>query len=197
MRINKHMSFDLHRKMKHNSLLLLLLAFLSALNSCQRIKNKGEELADTSVALGKELADTAAVRGPQYAKAAVNEVVPMFDAYTPDTKYNTERYTDFILDTLTPDVKNIYCFGDQIGIDANYQFAFTCNAATAQKIIAAHELKPDTANEFTGFRTDFKWWDATKIEKLDCYTHEGEHRIFTHFWYDEAEQKGYFTTYDM
>lgn len=193
---------------KRSALLIVVTVCIIALSSCNRIKNKGEELADTAVAIGKEfadtavamgkeLADTASVRGQQYAKAAVNEVIPMFDAYTPDTKYNKERYTEFILDTLTPDVKNIYCFGDAMGIDANYQFSFNCNATTAQKIIKAHELKADSTNTMYGFRDDFEWWDTEKIKTLDCYTWEGEHRYFTHFWYDTKEQKAYFNTYDM
>lgn len=196
MRANKETHFN-QQSIALTYRAFFILSLACALASCNRIKNKGEELVDSAVVLGKELTDTASVRGPQYAKAAVNEVFPMFDAYTPDTKYNKERYTDFILDTLTPDVKNIYCFGDAIGIDANYQFAFSCNATTAQKIIAAHELKLDTANRFSGFRSDFKWWDAEKIEKLDCYSWEGEHQYFEHFWYDEAEQKAYYTAYDM
>lgn len=172
-----------------SSLLILIVV------SCNRIKNKGGQLVDTATAAGKELMDTATVAGKEYAKDAVDKVIPRFDAYTPDTKYNKERFKDFIKVDLTPDVKNIYCYDEAIGIDASYQFAFNCDTSTARKIIEAHQLKRDPVKKY-GIYREFEWWDIKKIEKLDLYTWE-EDRYFKYFWYDEAEQKAYFLDFDM
>lgn len=141
--------------------------------SCNRIKNKGQELA--------------------------NKVVPRFDAYEADTKFNKEHFTDFLKVDLTPDIKNIYCFDDAIGIDADYQFSFNCDSTTARKIINKHKLKRDkTTKDYAfGLQNDFEWWDKKKIEKLDLYSWQGEHQYFKYFWYDNTEQKAYYFDFDM
>jgi hypothetical protein len=177
-------------------LLLLLTVLMITVASCSRIKSKGQELADTAAAAGQELLDTVSRAGKEYAKDAADKVMPRFDSYTPDTKYNKERFAEFINVPLTPDVKNIYCYDESIGIDASYQFAFNCDSSTAQKIIETHQLKPDSEKK-SGISREFDWWNVKKIEQLDCYTREEEQRFFTHFWYDEAEHKAYFNTYDL
>lgn len=48
---------------------------------------------------------------------------------------------------ITPDVKNIYCFDDAIGQDADYMFSFNCNSETATKIINYHSLMKDSVKE--------------------------------------------------
>lgn len=177
---------------------VLIVLALSA-SSCSRIKDKGQQLADTATAIGKELADTATQAGKQYAKDAIDKVIPHFDAHTPDTKYNKERFTEFLGIPLTPDVKNIYCYGDAMGIDASYYFVFSCDSSTARKVIEMNQLKRDTINTNTGFTlpADIKWWNEEHIRTLDKYSYEGEHQLFTHFWYDAKERQAYYLTYDM
>ena len=96
--------------------------FILTLVSCDRIRNKGQELADKSE---KKLNTKS--------NDIVDKVIPRFDAYQPDTKYNKERFKDFLQVDLTEDIKNIYCFDDVIGIDADYMFSFNCKTTTAKK----------------------------------------------------------------
>lgn len=156
--------------------------------SCDRIRNKGQELADKTE---KKVKDKS--------KDLVDKVVPHFDAYKPDTKFNKERFKDFLKVDLTPDIKNIYCFGDAIGIDADYMFSFNCDTTTARKIIEKHQLKLDkeTTDYAFGLQHDFDWWDKKKIEKLDLYSWQGDHQYFKYFWYDKTEQKAYYFDFDM
>lgn len=156
--------------------------------SCDRINNKGQELIISTKQEIKEQSED-----------ALNKVIPRFDAYSPDTKYNKERFKDFIQVELTPDIKNIYCFDDAIGIDADYQFSFNCSLTTAQQIIKKHQLKPDkeTTDYAFGLQNDFEWWDKKKIEKLDLYSWQQDNQYFKYFWYDTSEQKAYFFDFDL
>ena len=162
--------------------------FALTIVSCDRIKNKGQELADKTEEKVKNKS-----------KDLVDKVVPHFDAYKPDTKFNKERFKDFLKVDLTPDIKNIYCFDDAIGIDADYMFSFNCDTTTARKIIEKHQLKLDkeTTDYAFGLQHDFEWWDKKKIEKLVLYSWQGDHQYFKYFWYDKTEQKAYYFDFDM
>jgi hypothetical protein len=162
--------------------------FALTIVSCDRIKNKGQELADKTEEKVKDKS-----------KDLVDKVVPNFDAYKPDTKFNKERFKDFLKVDLTPDIKNIYCFDDAIGIDADYMFSFNCDTTTARKIIEKHQLRLDkeTTDYAFGLQHDFEWWDKKKIEKLDLYSWQSDHQYFKYFWYDKTEQKAYYFDFDM
>ena len=69
----------------------------------------------------------------------MDKISPKFDAYHPDTEFNKKRFKDFLKVALSPDIKNIYCFDDAIGIDADYQFSFNCNKSTAELIRKRNE----------------------------------------------------------
>ena len=96
-------------------------------------------------------------------------------------------------------IKNIYCFDDAIGIDADYQFSFNCNKITAELIRKKNNLKIDTiTSDFAfGLQNDFPWWDKKKIEKLQLYSWKGEQEYYKYFWYDNKEQKAYFFDFDL
>lgn len=129
----------------------------------------------------------------------MDKVSPKFDAYHPNTEFNKKRFKDFLKVALSPDIKNIYCFDDAIGIDADYQFSFNCNKTTAELIRKKNNLKIDTiTSDFAfGLQNDFSWWDKKKIEKLQLYSWKGEQEYYKYFWYDDEEQKAYFFDFDL
>lgn len=139
----------------------------------EKVKNESENLAD--------------------------KLAPHFDAYQADTKFNKARFKDFLKVELTPDISNIYCFDDAVGIDADYQFSFNCDTATVRRIIEKHQLKPDkTTKDYAfGLQNDFEWWNKKKIEKLDLYSWQSKNQYFKYFWYDRAEQKAYFFDFEL
>jgi hypothetical protein len=167
-----------------------ILTIISALTivSCDRIKNKGQLLAENTE---KRVKDKS--------KDIVDKVMPHFDAYKADTKFNKERFKDFLQVDLTTDIKNIYCFDDAIGIDTDYQFSFNCDSSSVGRIIKRHKLTLDTETKdyAFGLQSDFDWWDKTKIEKLELYSWKGDHQYFKYFWYDKVEQKAYYFDFDM
>lgn len=163
---------------------LLTFFFALALVSCDRIR---------------DLTDRTEEKVRNRSEDLVDQVFPHFDAYTPDTRCNKERFKDFLKVGLTPDIRNIYCFDDAIGIDADYMFSFNCDTTTARRIIEKHQLKRDreTTDYAFGLQHDFEWWDKKKIERLDLYSWQGDHQYFKYFWYDKADQKAYYFDFDM
>jgi hypothetical protein len=171
-----------------NHIIYLAILATISLSACNKVKNKTQELADKTE---QKVKDTS--------KDLLDRVSPRFDAYTPDTKYNKERFKDFLQVPLTADVKDIYCFADAIGIDADYQFAFHCDTATVSRIIRQHglTLAQETTMDVSGLQNDFPWWDKNTIAQLSLYIHESENRYFKYFWYDSTKQQAYFFDFDM
>ena len=167
----------------------LLLAFVVlAFLNCNQIKSKSEQLIS---------------KAENKVKNKTNDLIdaafPHFDAYQADTKANKQRFVDFLQIKITPDIQEIYCHADAIGIDADYQFAFHCTAETAQKIIEKHHLHLDTAatDYAFGLQTDFEWWDKEKIKPLDLYCSQNSDTYFQYFWYDKAASKAYYFDFDL
>lgn len=166
----------------------ILLAVTLGLNSCERINNKFEQISKKVKAGAKEeLMDQ------------IEKIYPPFDHHKPDTENNRKRFVDFLKIDITSDIKNIYCFDDAIGIDADYMFAFNCNAQTSKKIIEVHNMTMDTLNSDNGFglQHDFEWWDKEKIKNLEKYSWTNNNRYFKYFWYDKEINKAYFFDFDM
>jgi hypothetical protein len=169
------------------SVLLLLIVF-----SCSKIEKKTEHVVHKT-------ADKATNFIKQQTFGITDRLFPIFDSNQPDTKNNKIRFRDFIKIELTPDVKNIYCFDDAVGIDASYMFAFNCNPGTSDKIIARHHLTLDTLNPDNGFaiQHDFEWWNKKKIEKLQKYSWTNGKSYYKYYWYDAEAQKAYFFDFDL
>ena len=135
-------------------------------------------------------------------KTVMDNAFPKFDSETPDTKSNKKHFREFLKINITPDIKNIYCFDDAIGQDADYMFSFNCDSLTTKKIIELHELKKDstTGNNPESLQHDFFWWDKKKIQNLESYSwssnNEGKN-VHKLFWYDKPNQQAYYFEYDL
>lgn len=158
-------------------LLLILMALQCGLTSCSKIKNRVRSIT----------------------KDAIDKVHPVFDATTPDTKYNKERFKEFFRVPLSPDVKDIYCNAEWFGQDATYQFAFSCNKHTAQQIINVnHFARPDAQSGTYSFssRIEFDWWQQKKIDSLPLLVRHQDD-LFRYFWYDSIRGKAYYLDFDI
>ena len=136
------------------------------------------------------------------AKTVVEKIFPTFDSDKPDTEANKKNFQEFLKVDITPDIKNIYCFDDAIGQDADYMFSFDCNALTAKKIIERHELKKDSlpGNNPESMQHDFFWWDNKRINELKSYSWNSDFErknIYKIFWFDEKNQKAYYFEYNL
>jgi hypothetical protein len=160
--------------------------------SCNRVKKKAEDVADRVKEKARKELET-------HTQRVIDKVFPPFDYDKPDTENNKQRFRDFIKVELSPDVKNIYCFDDAVGIDADYMFAFECDPATSEKIIETNHLTIDTVNmdNAFGLQDDLPWWDKKRIEQLQKYSWTDGKQYFKYYWYDRENKKAYFFDFDM
>lgn len=133
---------------------------------------------------------------------AFEKAFPKFDSETPDTESNKKHFSDFLKVNITPDVKNIYCFDDTFGQDADFMFAFNCDSLTTIKIIEQHLLKKDslTGNNSESLQHDFFWWDKKKIRELKCYSWDSNNKgknVHKRFWYNQKLKKAYYFEFDL
>lgn len=178
--------------MKPMTRALTLYILVIGLLACDRVKQKTEQLTEQAKEKTKEQLE-------KQAQKVVDKVFPPFDHDKPDTQNNQKRFKDFLQIEITPDIKNIYCFDDAIGIDADYMFSFECSSSTSNEIIEVHGLTIDTVNADNGFglQHDFDWWDKKRIAELKKYSWTNGDRHFKYYWYDEENGKAYFFDFDM
>ena len=171
---------------------IFTLIILILILACGRVKQKTEQIADTV----KERTKTQIKKQSQ---RIIDKVFPPFDYDMPDTENNKKRFRDFLKIDLTPDIKNLYCFDDAVGIDADYMFSFNCDLSTSNKIIKVNGLTLDTINLDNGFglQSDFKWWDKKRIKQLQKYSWTNGEQYFKYYWYDSENRKAYFFDFDM
>jgi ABC-type nickel/cobalt efflux system permease component RcnA len=142
-------------------------------------------------------------KGKEKTVQIAQKIFPPFDSDKPDTEANKKNFRHFLKVDITPDVKNIYCFDDAIGQDADYMFSFSCDSLTAQRIIERHELKKDSlvGNNPESMQHDFFWWDKKRISELESYSWDSDHEMKKNvnkiFWYDAKNEKAYYFEYDM
>lgn len=156
-----------------------------ALFACDRLKQKTGETTHNG--------DTGDVR------TATDTSLQPFDHDKPDTENNRKRFREFLKVELTPDVRNIYCFDDELGIEADYMFAFNCDSVTSAKIIRVHRLTPDRENKNNCFdlQQDFAWWDKKRIARLPKYVWTDGLQNYTYYWYDRENKKAYYFDFDV
>ena len=152
--------------------------------SCNRVKNKVENINK---------------KAKEKTLKVIEKIHPSFDHDKADTENNKKRFKDFIKVETSQDIKNIFCFADEIGIDSDYMFAFNCNETTSAKIIELHHLTIDTINLDNGFamQHNFEWWNKDRIKKLQKYSWSNGKQYFKYYWYDTENKKAYFFDFDV
>jgi hypothetical protein len=98
---------------------------------------------------------------------------------------------------LTNDVKNIYAFGDFMGIDYKVLISFTCNQSTIAKIIAVKKMKLITNDGGLSFSDELSWWDQQKIDKLDGYKVGKEYEYWEYLWYDKKTNTAWYEEFSL
>lgn len=165
-----------------------LLLLLICIYSCDGLLRKGKRTVATA---RTKIAEKKSDLG--------DKIITRYDAYTPDTRFNKKRFREFFGFEPTADVKGIYCHADEMGIDHDYQFSFTCDTATITKITKTFKLikanQPD--NFSSGLWHSFPWWDSTGITVLKPYLKKGTHETYSYLWYDSNKSKAYYFSFDL
>jgi hypothetical protein len=155
--------------------------------SCQRIKDEGKQIAEK--AKDKVVEKQENIR---------DKIIPYYNATTPDTRFNKKRFQERFGFYPTPDVKEIYCYADALGIDAKFQYSFKCEPLTFNRIIKEEGLAKDTSKNSLYIANEFAWWNDSIISTLTpYYKTSANERFFIYMWYDTAERKAYYLDFDL
>ncbi|MEM6397800.1 MAG: hypothetical protein AAF741_15735 [Bacteroidota bacterium] len=93
--------------------------------------------------------------------SSCNPFLPSFDSDQPDTKNNLYHYEQLTNVKISSDVKELYAFGDELGIDASYYLGFQCDPETILEIINANNMhEDDKRGAMLSGDLDFMWWNT-------------------------------------
>ena len=134
--------------------------------------------------------------------AAIDKVAGKFftnhDYDKADTRANRKIFADFFGFQVTPDIRNLYAYADELGIDASYYLAFECNDSTIKKIAQKLDLEPDkTETSFGGGLNSSPtiWWDTAFINRAKPFSRQ-EKNLHWYLWHDKPKKRAYFLTFD-
>ena len=117
-----------------------------------------------------------------------------YDPTKPDTPANKKGFKAILRVDPNQNVKDIYFFADEHGIDPVYCIAFQTSSEVVQKIIANFNLQErenaSWKEPFNRLPTEFAWWNAEERSKSKYYfsrkeSPENEYRL----WFDPMTGK--------
>ena len=174
---------------------ILTIAFLATLSSCDRLKRKGHEVVDKT----QEKIGETKQKISEKKNKLVDKFFPIYDNGKPDTENNKKRFKEHLQVDLTDDVKNIYAYGDFLGVDYKVLISFSCDNSTIENIIATKKMKLTTWKDDDGlfFLDEFNWWVKEKIELLEPNKVGKVGEYWQYLWYDKKSKTAYYEEYSL
>lgn len=117
------------------------------------------------------------------------------DSEIPDTFANKRFFKKtFETGIITPDVKNIYCYFDNIGIDFSKELSFECSSATFDMITKKFNLQSLNKYFTNGFGSYLYKRNKQEIDNIIPYSDkEGMYSSSYHsIWYNSKNNHAYF-----
>lgn len=174
---------------------ILTLVLVTSFLSCDRIKKKGQDVADAT----KEKTAEARQKISDKKDELIDSAFPAYDSDKRDTEHNKKRFKEHLQVDLTDDVKNIYAFGDFLGADYKVLITFTCDTSTLKKIILAKSMtisKTDN-DEGLAFLDEFPWWNKKLIAKIKPYKVGKEYEYWQYLWFDNKTKTAYYEEFSL
>lgn len=173
----------------------MTIAFILTLLSCDRIKRKG----DAVIGKTKQTVSKTRQKISDKKNQLVDKVFPTYDNWKADTENNKRRFKEHLQVDPTQDVKNIYAYGDFMGIDYKVLIAFKCDTATINKIVGIKKmtLSKEAYDDGLSFGAEFPWWDKKAIEKIKPYKVGKEYEYWEYLWYDHRNKVAYYEEFSL
>ena len=173
----------------------MTITFLLTLLSCDRLKRKGNSLVDKTKKTASKINEKIIDRKNKF----VDKVFPNYDYDKADTENNKKRFKEHLQTDVTDDVKNIFAYGDFLGVDYKVLIGFTCDQTTIEKIITIKKMQLTTAKDDDGliFLDEFKWWNKYKIELLDPYIVGKKTEYWQYLWYDKKTKQAFYEEFSL
>lgn len=131
--------------------------------------------------------------------AQIDQVFPTYNAHDADTEHNKKRFKEHLQIELTGDVKNLYTYGDFIGIDYSVLMSFSCDQATIDRIVKKNGLQLCAEDELHGISYPgmFNWWKQDTIDKLIPYKAGEEDEFWQYLWYNPKTRQAFYEEFSM
>jgi hypothetical protein len=130
----------------------------------------------------------------------VDKIFPAYDSDKPDTESNKKRFKEHLEVNVTEDVKNIYSYGDFMGIDYKVLISFQCDSTTIEKIVRVKGMTLSTQDHDEGlhFLVELPWWNKEKISSGDKpYKVGKEYEYWEYLWYDRESKTAYYEEFSL
>ena len=163
---------------------LLMLTLGLNMTGCNDVKKKGQNILSKAKDFGNK---------------KVDKIFPSYDSDHIDTENNKQRFKDHLQMSVTSDVKNIYAYGDFMGIDYKVLIAFTCEDSTIMKIVQLKKMELTTNKDDGGlmFLDELKWWDKSQIELLKPYKVGKEYEYWQYLWYNPQTKQAFYEEFSL
>jgi hypothetical protein len=173
----------------------LTIVLLLTLLSCDRIKRKGDNIVDKT----KQAASETKQKMSKTKNELIDIVFPTYDNGKADTESNKRRFKEHLQVDLSQDIKNIYAYGDFMGIDYKVLIAFYCDTATINKIVTRKKmiLSKQDFDYGLSFGAEFSWWDKKTIEGIKPYKVGKEYEYWEYLWYDQRNKVAYYEAFSL
>lgn len=163
--------------------------------ACDKIKRKGSYLADKANNKIEDAKQTIIDKKD----SLVDKVFPRYDFDSSGTESNKKRFREHLKIPISSDIKEIYTYGDFLGIDYKVLIAFKCERATIEKIAEVKKMKQYSVsdNHAMKFAVDFNWWDQEKIDTIKPYKVGEEGEYWQYLWYDPILKQAFYEEYSL
>lgn len=174
---------------------ILTLILLLTASSCDGIKRKSDAALAAAIQKAAETKEKINHKKNQLS----DKIFPIYDNIKADTESNKRRFKEHLQVDLTPDVKEIYAYGDFMGIDYKVLIAFKCDPATIDRIVKAKKMTSSTDKHDFGltFAAELPWWDKKMIEQLKPYKAGKEYEYWEYLWYDSINKIAYYQEFSL
>lgn len=160
----------------HRRLTIGLLSTALLLGGCGQVKHR---LAET-------------------ARSLTDRLLRHYDADQSDTRFNQKRFAEHLNFPCPPDVRQLYCYADELGADSKYLFSFRCSPVTFRQLVAKNQLQPDSVRiDPSGMLQPFAWWPAGAEHGLTAYWRTDREQWFQYLWYDAGQQRAYYLEFTV
>lgn len=129
----------------------------------------------------------------------IDRLFPSYDSDKHDTENNKKRFVTHLETELNPSVKNIYSYGDFLGIDYSVYIAFEADSQTINQIIQNKDMKIIDEEKGGGLYNglDFPWWHRSELDKIVPYQYGTMGEYMEFLWYDQKSGKAYYQEFSM
>ncbi|ACU63506.1 hypothetical protein [Chitinophaga pinensis] len=162
--------------------------------------NQAKSTTKEGISQSKAFAKYKLNQAKQGIKERIDNVIPAYDADQPDTDNNKKRFQESFGIRAGSEVKQLYTYGDFMGIDYTVLMTFTCDKPMIKTIVEKDGLKLAEHNDDPGLSGMYTpdWWKPVLLPKVVCYKRGSvEEGYFKYLWYSPVSKQAFYEVYSI